>query len=108
MRQFDPKDTGYIIVDANGMIELEGSKEFIDTDIPEDSELKEIYADVKSARKHILNYLHDKKLSRHLSIEDAQERWGQVVALETVLRAIRDYITHKEMEKHGHNKTKRR
>ena len=50
----------------------------------------------------MLNYIHDKRLVRKLSIEDVQERWGQIIALESVLRAIRDYVTIKEM-KDGNN-----
>lgn len=106
MRQFGTKTTGYIQVDYLGLIELQGSLQFIDTELPEESEFKELYDDIKKARKHMLNFIHDKKLSKGLSIEDVQERWGQIVALETVLRAIRDYITQKEMID-GNNKTKR-
>lgn len=102
MRQFNPKENGYISVDENGLIELHGSQEFISTDLPETSELKIIYDDVKAARKHMLNYIHDKKLKRGLSVEDVSERWGQIIALETVLRAIRDYVTQQE-KKHGNN-----
>lgn len=106
MRQFGTKPTGYIQVDYLGLIELQGSLQFIDTELPEESEFKELYDDIKTARKHMLNFIHDKKLSKGLSIEDVQERWGQIVALETVLRAIRDYTTKKEMLD-GNNKTKR-
>ena len=102
MRQFDPKERGYIIVDHNGLIILQGTQEFVDTDLPDTHELQAIYADIKSARKHMLNYIHDKRLVRKLSIEDVQERWGQIIALESVLRAIRDYVTIKEM-KDGNN-----
>ena len=70
-------------------------------------ELSYIYKQVMATRKNLVAYMREKP--GKTNFEDVYERWGQVIALESILRFLREFSERKaQLEKetqHGSDKT---